>query len=289
MNVKLKILNIYSLLRAMVYDKVTQKKCAVSLGDLMLRRAEMSYGQFMAISRYMDIKAYCEEGDASFKYLNAISYAQYGEKHGVSSSASNRAFQKLIDSYKKNGYIESSLLTVDKFCNMIDGTHRIGANLYFGYDLLNANMVKRTSRSGLWQTIDQYFRIPLPSNIIEEIDKSYSDIQDWLCKTGNTFGCLLKGEYENEKVSLVSDMRMLSKVLNILPMSTSAGQGGILIQFSLNVPDYKVKDGKLFSEKAAKIEQLLMKRKQMFNLNVDITVSKSCVEGKELWKQSIKE
>ena len=289
MNIKLKLLNLYSCIRTNVYDRFTQGKCAVSLGDLMLRRAELTFGQIMATSRYMDIKAYCENGDETFKYLNAISCAQYGKHHG-DGSQSNRSFAKLIESYQKNGYIESSLLTVDKYCNMIDGTHRIGANLYFGYDVLSAKMVKRTSMTGLWQTPDQYFRTPLPSWVIDDIMKTYESLQKRFVESGNTLCCLLKGVFKNDRVSLISDISVLANILNVAYIYDSErNPSGVLIQFSLLQPAYKVKKGKLFSQRAAQLEKLLLKRKQMFNLNVDIKVSKSCVEGKELWELCMKE
>ncbi|UKK56828.1 hypothetical protein [Prevotella communis] len=288
MNFKLKLLNIYGCVRYHVYDKLTQKRCKVSLGDLMLHRAELTFGQLMATSRYMDIKAYCEKGDDSFKYLNAISRAQYGKHHG-DGSISNLSFVNLIDSYKKNGYLESSLLTVDKYCNMIDGTHRIGANLYFGYEVLSARMVKRTSMTGLWQTPDQYFRTPLPSWVVDDIMDTYKTLQKRFVDSGNTLCCLLKGTFKNDSVSLISDISVLANVLNIDYFYDSEGCPSVaLIQFSLMQPAYKVKNGKLFSRRAAQLEKLLLKRKQMFNLNVDIMVSKSCIEGKELWK-SIRE
>lgn len=42
MNIKLKLLNLYGKTRSIVYDGLTQKKCKVSLGDLMLRRADLT-------------------------------------------------------------------------------------------------------------------------------------------------------------------------------------------------------------------------------------------------------
>lgn len=281
MNLKLKLLNLYGKVRTLLYDGLTQKKCEVSLADLMLRRAEVTFGQLMAASRFIDIKAYCEKGDESFKYLNAISHAQYG-KHHIDGTASNRAFIKLIESYKQNGYMESSLLTVDKFCNMIDGTHRIGANLYFGFDKLNANMVKRTSRSGMWQTPDQYFRTPLPTGVLDDIMKAYQELQERFVECGNTFCCWIKGQYENEQVSLVSDLKVLTNVLKVLSVEKS--EKGILVQFSLPIPAYTVKAGKLFSKRAYQIETLLKKRKELSGLHCDIRVSKSCLEGKEIWE-----
>ena len=224
MNIKLKLLNLYGKTRSIVYDGLTQKKCEVSLGDLMLRRADLTFGQIMAASRYMDIKAYCEKGDESFKYLNAISRAQYGKHHG-DGSQSNRSFIKLIESYKKNGYMETSLLTVDKFCNMIDGTHRIGANLYFGFDELNVKMVKRTSITGMWQTPDQYFRTPLQTSVLDDIMDAYQEIQGRFIEIGNTFCCWIKGQYENEQVSLISDMKILANVPRVTPVSASVGGG----------------------------------------------------------------
>lgn len=59
----------------------------------------------------------------------------------------------------------------------------------------------------------------------------------------------------------------------------------LIRQDSLPLPDYTAKEGKLFSKRAAKIEQLLNKRKQMFGLECDIMVSKSCLEEKMIWDE----
>lgn len=78
-------------------------------------------------------------------------------------------------------------------------------------------------------------------------------------------------------------MKILSNVLKITPVTEPVG--GVLIQFSLSLPDYCVKDGKLFSRRADKIEMLLDKRKQMFGLDCKIELSKSCLEGKKIWNR----
>ena len=45
-----------------------------------------------------------------------------------------------------------------------------------------------------------------------------------------------------------------------------------------------MKNGKLYSQRAARIEKLLLKRKDMFGLDCEIKMSKSCLEGKEIWE-----
>ena len=37
-------------------------------------------------------------------------------------------------------------------------------------------------------------------------------IQKWLVESGNTFSCLLRGEYENDSISLISDLKCMSHV-----------------------------------------------------------------------------
>ena len=75
-------------------------------------------------------------------------------------------------------------------------------------------------------------------------------------------------------------------VLNYENITANNEEGrGVLLQFSLNIPSYCIKNGNLHSRTAARIEELLNLRKTKFGLNTEIKISKSCLEGNAMWKE----
>lgn len=265
-----------------LYDRLTSKQCEVSVGDIILQRAEFDHCQFLLSSRRLDVSAFVNKGDGTFPYQNTISRAVYGTAH--LEERGNKSFAKLIQSYKDKGYDPNSVLTVDKECRLIDGNHRMGVNLFMGIEKLNVRMLNRSS--GFPRNLDKYYLLGLNSTFLKEVADEFFRIQKWLMESGNTFCCLLMGEYDKENVSLVSDLELMTHVskTTLINDSSISLKKGVLVQFSLDFPNYCVKNGKLFSQRAAEIERILNTRKKMIRLNVEIIVSKSCLEGKEIWK-----
>lgn len=264
------------------YDSLTAARCEVSVGDIILQRAEMDYCHFLLTSRKMDVQDYCSGSDKSFPCMCAISECKYGKDYNPENG--RHLFAKLIESYQAKGYDPTSFLTVDKECRLIDGNHRMGVNLFMGIEKLNVRYLKRAS--GFSRNLDDYYKIGVRSELIEEVVKEFRQIQKWLTETGNTFCCLLRGDYENESVSLVSDLKCLTRTCGDVTYCKPGDnkQRGVLIQFSLDFPSYYVNDGKVVSKRAKEIEMILNLRKKQFELDVEITISKNCLEGKELWE-----
>lgn len=268
-----------------VYDKFTAKECEVSVGDIILRRAEIDHCQFLLISRKLDVEAFVGGRDKNFPYQNTVSRAIYGKRH--KEVEGNRYFSELIKSYQDKGYDPTSFLTVDNECRLIDGNHRMGINLYMGIERMNVHYLKR--KSPFLKNLDSYYKLGMSSSFMEEVYAGYCNVQSWLIESGNTFCCVLKGQYEKGPISLAKDLKLMTTVLNVLYLHSSKNlQSGLLIQFSLNDPRYSVKKGKLYSRQAEEIEQLLNDRKIKFGMNVDILVSKNCIEGKSLWEENLK-
>ena len=79
-------------------------------------------------------------------------------------------------------------------------------------------------------------------------------------------------------------MKILA-MLRVTPVSASVG---VLIQFSLPLPEYTVKRNGKLTRNAAKIEKLLLKRKDMFGLDCEITMLRRVVwMGKEIWERIV--
>ena len=262
------------------YDGFTAKECEVSVGDIILERAEFEHCQFLLTTRILDVTAYMERGDITFPYQNTVSRSVYGFAH--KEEQGNQQFIELIESYKEKGYDSNSLLTVDRECRLIDGNHRMGLNLYMGIEKLNVRVLKRTSHFS--RNLDRYLRLGIKSSFMTEVINEFQTLQKWLIEPGNTFCCLLQGEYENENVSLLVDLHNMVNVMNIINANYNGGSslGAKLIQFSLDFPDYCIKERHLVSNRAVQIEMILQERIEHFRLHAKVIVSKNCLEGKEM-------
>ena len=201
-----------------LYEHMIAKQCEVSVGDIVLQRAEFDHCQFLLTTRRLDVAAYINKGDKTFPYQNTVSRAVYDASH--KEERGNLHFISLIESYKEKGYDSASLLTVDRECRLIDGSHRMGVNLLMGIEKLNVRMFRRSS--GFPRNLDGYFKLGLTTSFMNEVVKEYHGIQNWLLETGNTFCCLIRGEYENNEVSLVKEMGLIA---NVCKASTVRGLG----------------------------------------------------------------
>ena len=258
-----------------IYDWLTATECEISVGDIILKRTGIDHCQFLLSSRKLDVKAFMVNHDKSFHFC-IIYKKEHKEEEG------NLLFSNLIESYIAKGYDSNSLLTVDKDCRLIDGNHRMGINLYMGINRLNVRFLKR--KSPFTPNLDTYLKLGLSTSYLEEVCNEFDNIQNWLIETGNTFCCFLSGKYENGQDSLLKDLRLITNVLDSkFVRGPEQDCMGVLVQFSLDNPSYCVKNGKLYSIRAEEIERALNLRKNRIGLDADIKVSKSCLEGKEMW------
>lgn len=261
-------------------DNISAENSEASVGDIILQRAELEHCQFLLTTRKMDIEAYCSGEDKTFPFQNTVSRAIYGIEH--EEELGDRQFAELIQSYKENGYNPSSYLTVDNDCRLIDGNHRMGMNLYMGIERFNIRLLKRESVNK--KNLDRYFELGLSTSFIKRVFDESQRIQEWLIKTGNTFCCMIQGECEKDDISLISDIEMMATVLK-KEETTDRNGVSVLIQFSLIEPRYRIREKRLESQRAFEIERLLKQRADKYGLYSLIRVSKSCLEGKEIWKE----
>lgn len=257
-----------------LYDRLTAKRCEVSIGDIMLKRAHIDSCQFTAATRLLDVKHYIKTGLNDFPYQNIVSKKMWGEKH--EEKRGNSSFEKLIKSYEKNGY-NLSLLEVSRTFVLLNGTHRVACNIYFRYDLIRVNRLCRSI--SINDTPIRQLELNLEPSFVMEVLTEYNNIQDYLIDSGNTFVALLTNEiYGNIEAEIYSLVNVL-RVVNFISHNANIGFNGKLIQFSLPVPNYSIsKNHEIISYYAYDLSKSYSKR---FKENV--IISKSCWEGKKLF------
>lgn len=112
-------------------DNLLSKKITCSIGDIMLKGKGLDEGQLTVITRYHDAEMYSVNGNKSFRLQNVLSKILWGEKHDEKTG--NQTFTDLIESYKATGYNMNSYIQLDKHLSLMNGTHRVALNMYFGY------------------------------------------------------------------------------------------------------------------------------------------------------------
>lgn len=265
-----------------LYDSRTAQSCSASIGDIMNLRRNVEHNQFLATTRYLDIKDYVEYNKQTFVWQNTISRAAYGNKHREEEG--NIAFSKLITSYQSKGYDPSSLFIVDEDMRLLDGNHRMGMNLYTDQHKINVRVLKRKSKNP--SNLDWYLQKKISTDFLKKVYNAYLQIQEWLIETGDTFCCIVP---ENEKLSeldLMVNIKSVHRYRLQSPLFVGGGiklnKAGKLIQFTLDEPEYMIEYSKAVSKRIRDIKNILEMRYGMEFVS-QIYFSQSCLEGKEIF------
>lgn len=97
-------------------------------------------------------------------HQNTVSCKTYGVAH--KEECGNRSFAALIESYKKNGYNPSSIVTVDSDMTLMDCNHRMGLNLYEKIEKVNVRRVHR--RPPYQYGVDSFYALGLETAFFGE-------------------------------------------------------------------------------------------------------------------------
>lgn len=265
-----------------VFDKITAREARASIGDILAKRDLIEHNQFLATTRIMDIENYCDNDEKSFYYQNTISSKAYGNNHDE--RLGNDRFVNLIESYKKNGYDNNSLLVVDKDLRLLDGNHRLAMNYYTNnYDIV-VKVLKRKSRNP--NGIQWYRDVGLEEVFIQCVLDRYDAIQKELFDVGQVFCGLLYDKSMVKEISDISSRVVVDEISitqeNLNWMNERINKYSYLIRFTPKNPCFSVKNGMVFSKT---VERMVRKKP-------NVIMSHNCSEGQkmfELVKPYIKE
>lgn len=166
------------------YDCFTADRIECSIADIILQRGDVvKENQLLLSSRLCDVEDYCDRGLAGIIHQNTVSRKTYGATH--KEEGGNRPFAALIESYKKNGYNPSSIVTVDSDMTLMDCNHRMGLHLYEKIEKVNVRRVHR--RPPYQYGVDSFYALGLETVFLEKLHAKYQAIQQWLIGSGNTF------------------------------------------------------------------------------------------------------
>jgi len=251
-----------------------RRTCVISIGDIFLSQGTlMNQTQFLAMSRYIDVKRYVEEKDSTFSYRNTFCKILFGLKHSIKQS--NYNFENLIKSISNDGFDSSFPPILNNDGNLIDGNHRCGICLYLKIESLTVRINAKERR--IPRNIDNYLENRIPLDMIKNIWHEFKNIQKWLIDSGNTFAIYVDGIKEKKQIdNFISRVSFVCTILKI----TKSHYGQILIQFCVENPQYTYSKGVMISKRCYEIEKAL--NSAFPNLN--LIISKSCLEGHSIVK-----
>jgi len=251
-----------------------KKECKISIGDIFLKQGScITETQFLATSRSLDVERYCIYGLADFPYKNEISKAKYGIRHNE--TIGNRNFKAMINSFEEKGYNMLYPIHLNRDGYLIDGNHRCGACIYFKIEELNAKILRYGRKVNL--NINNFIRIGLNDDLINQVLIKFDNIQRWLIKTGNTFAIKISGFVSKDEANTI--IRRVGYMCLIL--STIIYNDLLFIQFSVQDPLYICHNNRLISVRCIEIEKILKKNFP----SIDIIISKSCYEGRLIYHE----
>lgn len=262
-------------MRNVLLDIFTHRKnmCTIGIGDVFLQQgSSINETQFIATSRYLDIKRFFEYNGCDFLYKNTFCKTFFGNKHNVTKS--NQNFIDLINSFVLNGFDDSYPIAITSTGYLFDGNHRCGACLYFKIEKLTAHILKDSRRIN--QDIDKFIFANISTNILSNVLLEFKNIQTWLIDSGNTFALIASNFVtDNDIDDFVLRLDLLCTILAIHKKNNT-----ILVQFSLSAPKYRLHGNHLISVRCIEIETKMKKIYPEINLKI----AKSCYEGNILIK-----
>ena len=136
------------------------KVTMLDIRELFISNAsDNKYERLDTIVRYLTIKKYFENEEDAFSLYHKMQEKRLGS--GELANEWCERFKKLIESFKKDGYIQESLLTVGNDLQIHDGSHRIALCLYNGIFEVNCNLIdyKKKVEYGIdWFVKNQFSR-----------------------------------------------------------------------------------------------------------------------------------
>lgn len=257
--------------------KLFPKHVEMSLGDLMLQRADVYHLQFSVSALILDIDNYCK-GDKSFYYQNVSKKKYYGSEYDIQTS--NKRFSDVIDSVMKDGFRSDSTIETDKHVRLIDGTHRTAIMTYFGVFFFKAKIYPFSLQ--YYTNADAFIKDRLfDSKYVSDVWESFGKMQQMLIQRGLCFCCSYYGNNDlfTPKLETLIESNgghIKNRIVN---------DNKTVLQFILDNPDYKVKSGQLESRTILRIEKdinTILPKDTLFR------ISHNCTQGKEIYEAETK-
>lgn len=245
----------------------------MSLGDILLQRENVTHPQFAVSLLLLDIEKYLESGDASFFHKRTSQ--SLIRKDDVNIEEVISRFKKVIDSCVTEGFKKDSYVEIDKYATLMNGTHRTAICLYLKhYDILCKAFKYKFP---YWkESADDFVRINgFDTAFVKEVYDKYEEIQETLLKDGVAFCCV------TESTDLLTDI-FQSRGCHIkrsYQLKHTGHKDRILILFSIDNPDYIIKEKKVISKTCLLVERDF---KSLLPAT-PFEISMNCLEGKRMF------
>lgn len=158
------------------YGKKHVKYAKLNVREIFAQQMDTEgFNRYDIIVRYLAVENYYGKNDYGFSLYQKMQRAR--DRQNQISHKENyyiEEFQKLINSWEKDGYNENSAIILDSELQLIDGSHRVAMALYHGQEELSCMIYgnKQKTEYGLLWFIEKGFSI----EEIENIRNKYKEI-----------------------------------------------------------------------------------------------------------------
>lgn len=260
----------------LLIDRLLTKNIYCSVGDIMLSGDALDEGQLTVLSRYYDVSQY-KKGDISFPFQNALSRILWGESHDK--DRGNKSFTNLIKSYDDAGYRKDSRIQLDKRASLMNGSHRVAMNIYYGYYEMAASVSWRAIHNH--RNLDWYINNGLDGFFVDALIGVRNGVKEKLFRDGVTLAVVI--QYQGELLEQLKAWLNNNTTSYIIHFLSGETTHNALIQFSLSNPSYQLNKGRLFSRAMPRFTRKLSKQ-------VGVTVvdsASNCTDGMILYQRYI--
>ncbi len=237
------------------YVKLNTKHSAFNVEELFVSQNRYpDFQRYDIVVRYLFIEQYFGKNSIGYSLYEKMQKARAGEGYDARCIEN---FESLIKSYSENGYNDKSEITLGENLQLLDGSHRIAAGLYFGCPKI---AVKLTPIKTEYDYSTEWF---IANNFSDEeidaIKAKYSELES-ICN--KPFQCIMWPPMEPHFDGATKDLKKITNVLSYKDYSFTDEQCKFFIKGVYAVDDIEAwKIGK-------KIENMLLPGKDVFKVRV---------------------
>lgn len=191
-----------------VYYSVTVKHMTYNVEEIFMQQNLLSgYNRLDTVVRYLAIEEYYGKNDCGFYLYKKMQGKRINEEYV---EGSVERFRILIDSWDKNGYTNSSEISLDSNLLLIDGSHRLALALYHGITNISCKVYasKTTTEYGIAWFIQNDFTL-------EEMKIIQDKCEELLSKHIRPISVILWPPVQNYFEEITEKLRILYKIENV--------------------------------------------------------------------------
>lgn len=189
-----------------VYVRQKTIHIKINTAELFIsQNRDRDFQRYDIVVRYLFIEEYFGKNDIGFKLYEKMQKAREGKSFDP---LCLDKFEDLIKSYSENGYEDKSEILLGNSLQLIDGSHRIAASLYFNQSFISAAFTPM--RTEYDYSIEWFIAHDFSEEEIDCIKKKYSELER---RCNSAFQCIIWPPMEQYFDDATADLEKMETVI----------------------------------------------------------------------------